>query len=135
MAAGPSNAEKPIDKRLASVLPGWGLHVVGIAVLFLFAAMFVPKCQRYFEEFELDLPAVTVWIIALSRVVSDYWFLVFPVVALLDGVLAILVALLPSGVSWVRGLWFWGIFLLIGLLLGAGVVSMLLAFVSLINSL
>ncbi|WP_153555175.1 type II secretion system F family protein [Roseimaritima sediminicola] len=48
---------------------------VAIAILIFIMVFIVPTFQEMFEEFELDLPAPTVLLIAISEYLAQYWFL------------------------------------------------------------
>lgn len=122
-------------KRPFSPLRAWGLHLVAIVVLSMFAVKIVPEFRRYFEQFDLDLPVVTVGIITLSGLAVRYWYLVFPIIILIDGLLIAAVSQLPESASWVRTLWVKGFFWGVGLLLLLGVLALVLPYIDLIRSL
>ncbi|QEG40525.1 type II secretion system F family protein [Roseimaritima ulvae] len=48
---------------------------VAIAILIFIMVFIVPTFQEMFEEFELDLPAPTVLLIAIAEYLKFYWFL------------------------------------------------------------
>lgn len=48
---------------------------VAIAILTFIMVFIVPTFKEMFEEFELDLPAPTVLLIAISNYLADYWWL------------------------------------------------------------
>lgn len=55
---------------------------VMLAIVTFMMIRIVPIFTEMFEEFELRLPAATVMLISVSRFIVNYWFLLFPVIAL-----------------------------------------------------
>lgn len=73
----PSQTELRVVGRLRQI----GFYVVITACIFLFIMSFflikiIPSFQAIFDDFELDLPRITVLMIAISQLLVDYWFLI-----------------------------------------------------------
>lgn len=130
-----SSAEGFKSRRPFSAARAWGFHLIGV---FLFAAFYVKVVSYFrqlFEEFELDLPALTEFVITFSNLMTYRWYLVFPVILAVDGLLAAVMAQLPERLAWVRSLWFWGFFWLIGLAVVWGLFTIALPWLDLVSSL
>ncbi len=90
------------DTRSPSwVMTGIWLALVGGATTMVAAALllYVPEQKKIFDEFGLQLPVLSRWVIRASGVVVGYWFLLVPLVlvALGGGILLLRHALrLPS---------------------------------------
>jgi type IV pilus assembly protein PilC len=55
--------------------------LIAVGILVLIMMKIVPTFKKMFEEFELDLPAVTELLIAMSDYVVQYWFLLIAIPA------------------------------------------------------
>ncbi len=49
--------------------------LVAVAILALIMAFIVPQFKKMFEDFEVELPAITQLLIAISDYVTQYWFM------------------------------------------------------------
>jgi type IV pilus assembly protein PilC len=72
---------------------GWPLFLLGVLALLMMMLMIfvIPAFKEVFSSFGADLPAPTLFIIAISEIFVDYWWLIF----------ALLVAV-PFGIAWLR---------------------------------
>jgi len=50
--------------------------LVAVAILFFIMYYIVPKFTKIFEEFGVELPDVTKWLITISNWTVDYWYLI-----------------------------------------------------------
>jgi type II secretory pathway component PulF len=74
------NHPTPAELRVVGRLRQIGFYVAITVAIFLFIMSFfmikiIPSFQAIFDDFELDLPHITVVMIAISQLLSDYWFL------------------------------------------------------------
>lgn len=113
----------------------WFIHgVVSLALLLVFVLV-VPRFLHLFEEFGVDLPAMTVAVVTLSRGSVKFWFLFVFAFLFIDTVIAIAVSFLPQRLQWVTRLWFWGYLLLAILLLLITGISLAIPYMNLMTNL
>jgi type IV pilus assembly protein PilC len=74
-------------------------HFVAIAVVTVVMIRVVPEFLNLFEDYEVELPNVTIWVLQLSFAFVSYWYLL--VLALpIDGVVYFLLRRTPAKVNW-----------------------------------
>jgi hypothetical protein len=98
------------------------IHAVLAFVLFFGLLFWVPRYEKIFNDFNMQLPAMTKALIATSRWLGDYWYVViFPVGLLFAAGLWILSRLCRFPRSRRLGLhWLWFIVVTLLLLLASG---------------
>jgi len=107
-----------------------GVHFVVFCLVLFYLVKVVPISTYYFEDMELDLPALTINLITLSDFTVAYWFLMPVFFFLVDVPVLIATSFLQPAQRWIRGCWFVG-WLVVAILLfvaGSVALSMPLAF-------
>lgn len=111
------------------------VHFLLWAVLFFAALFVVPRYVQRFEDFDTDLPRITVLVIDVSWLVQGYWY-----AALLLGLVALVLDWLVLSslgkLGWIRVMIVGVLFALPPLLLGAiGFLAIRLAWLKLVEDL
>ena len=60
------------------------VHGLALVVVFGLTVLILPRFVALYQDFGAALPQVTLWAIALERVLANYWFLVLPALLALD---------------------------------------------------
>ncbi len=98
------------------------IHTVLVFVLFLSLILWVPRFDKIFKDFNMALPSSTRWVMAISRWLSEGWYiLIFPAVVLVNLLIVYRLRVSPGsrrlGLHW---LWFYAVIFLV--LLAGGTV-------------
>ena len=101
------------------------IHTLLAFVLFLSMIFWIPRFEKLFKDFSMELPSSTNWVMAVSRWVGSYWYVViFPVGLLFAGNFLILYLLRTKPGSRRLGLyWYWFFAVTLLLLLAGGTVA------------
>ena len=96
----PSKEEAPRKRSLPRLL-GWMAwmllaHLIAGVVLILALVRMVPEFVRLLEDFDAPVPALTEVVIGLSQVVAQYWYLLVPLVFVVDAAVLLGLRLLPG---------------------------------------
>ena len=75
-------------------------HLVAALVFVVFMCKLVPFYAMLFEEWEMELPAVTQLVIYVSHLTAGYWYLMMLAVIVLDGAVLLAMNLSPD---WLAG--------------------------------
>ena len=121
-----SPVENPILRSLGWT--AWMLltHFVAAMVLLAVLLAVVPRIVVIFEDLDAELPAMTVLVINLSRVVPGYWYLALPLGLAVDAALLFGLSRLPAEARWLGTLWASLVWMAALLLLGLIVVAVFL---------
>ena len=94
-------------------------------VLFLSLIVWIPRFEKSFKDFNINLPSPTQWVMAVSGWMLSYWYVViFPLGLLFAGNVLILYLLRSYPGSRRLGLhWYWFIAVTLLLLLAGGTVA------------
>jgi hypothetical protein len=106
------------------------VHAMLAVVLFLSLFVWIARSEKVFKDFNLRLPSSTEWVMAVSRWMLSYWYVViFPVGLLFAGNVLILYLLRSRPGSRRLGLhWCWLIAVTLLLLLASGAVALAIWF-------
>ena len=98
------------------VWTGWMLFthcVVGVLLIAVLVKM-VPEFVTLFQEFDADLPRITVHLITVSHLAIQYWYLFLPVGIGIDAVILFGLSRLPAKTRWLGTLWSTSILVVMG---------------------
>jgi type II secretory pathway component PulF len=100
-------------------------HTLLAFVLFLSLIFWIPRCEKLFKDFNMDLPPLTRWVLAVSWWVGSYWYVGILLLGLLfAGDARILYLLRTRPGSRRLGLyWYWFFAVTLLLLLAGGTVA------------
>lgn len=90
-----------------SVLLGLGaglIHCLTALVLVVVLVACVPRHIQLFDEFDADLPHLTVLVISISELAVNYWYLII-VPLMFDCALLVGLSLAPPAYSWLGRAW------------------------------
>jgi hypothetical protein len=100
-------------------------HFLAAVVVIVALVRMVPEFLRLFQEFDADVPAMTRWVVLLSHVVVQYWYLLVPLVLVIDAAILFGLRLLPGKA---RGLsTAWAVLVLVAAILLLGFIILALA--------
>ena len=101
------------------------IHTLLAFVLFLSLIVWMSRFEKLFKDYNMSLPSSTNWVMAVSRWMRSYWYVViFPVGLLFAGNVLILYLLRTKPGSRRLGLhWYWFIAVTLLLLLASGTVA------------
>jgi hypothetical protein len=100
------------------------IHAVLALVLFLGLLFWIPRHEKIFKDYNMQLPLTTVMLMAISNLVRRLWYVViFPVGLLFAGDVWILSLLRRTG----RWLWSWLWFIGVALLLLVAIATVMIA--------
>jgi type II secretory pathway component PulF len=101
------------------------IHTLLALVLFLSLIFWMPRFEKIVKDFNMTLPSSTLWVMAVSRWLRSYWYVViFPVGLLFAGNFLILYLLRTKPGSRRLGLyWYWFFAGTLLLLLAGGTVA------------
>jgi type II secretory pathway component PulF len=93
-------------RRILAACATFTVHLFVTLVIVTFLAGTVPRYEEIFDDLDVKLPPATQLIIALSRLVANYWYLLVLAFFAIDGPLAIGLQFLPQRMRWLRVCWF-----------------------------
>jgi type II secretory pathway component PulF len=101
------------------------IHTLLAFVLFLSLIVWMSRFEKLFKDYNMSLPSSTNWVMAVSRWMRSYWYVViFPVGLLFAGNVLILYLLRTKPGSRRLGLyWYWFFAVTLLLLLAGGTVA------------
>ena len=103
------------------------VYMVLLASVFLLKV--VPWYTYTFQEFDVDLPQLTRWLVYLSDLTVAYWFLLIPAFLVID----VAVLLLTRG--WPRAIWFAAWLVAALLMFGVGSIALHMPMITLMDGL
>ena len=110
-------------KHSPVVLIGTTIHLGLTACLFLVYVIYIPGVKKYFDEYGLVLPQLTLSLIRLSNWLAEYWWTVAPI-ALLVAIVEYVVLSIAGQKTGFNVSWIVAVALVLALLLGATVYAM-----------
>ncbi len=127
---------KPVNALVPAIL--WAaFHGMLWFVLLVMMLKYVPAYHRIFEDFGVDLPVMSQWVLTWSNLAASYWYLILPLMALLcaaDSMILYALYLRPKAAV-LRCLWL-GVMLLVPLgLMALTVLTVRIPLIRLIQSL
>ncbi len=75
-----SREKKLLGKIKAATIYPIILAVLGVAIMIFLMTFFIPRFSSIFQEFGSSLPALTRFVVAVSRIVGRYWLIIVAVV-------------------------------------------------------
>ena len=131
-----SKQEPPRKTSLARSLAwtAWMLlaHFLAVVVLIVALVRMVPEFLRLFEQFDAPVPTITQLAIGLSHVVVQYWYLLVPLVLVVDAAILFGLRLLPGKAKGLSTVWAVLVLVAVILLLGFIILSVVLPLQALI---
>lgn len=85
--------ENTVGSAVSFTVIALGVHAIFWLPLFLVLLLVVPRFERTFAEFKMQLPFLTEAVLATSRWLNNYWYvllLAFPFLLALDGAIVFL---------------------------------------------
>jgi type II secretory pathway component PulF len=81
-------------------------HFVALLAVSVFLVRIVPFFLAVYEDADVLLPPVTIWVIELSHFFVDYWYLFLLALLFLDAPLLLALNWLPERRRWIARVWF-----------------------------
>ena len=103
-------------RRLTISVIAWTTHAAVTAMLLLVFVVMGRQVRQDVEEFQLDLPEISEPLLALCKLVADFWYVPVAALIVIDGPIAIAVCYLPRKFQWITWVWYAG-FLLVAIAL------------------
>ena len=104
-----SKQEPPRKTSLARSLAwtAWMLlaHFLAAVALIVALVRTVPQFLKLFEDFDAAMPTMTELVIRLSHVVVQYWYLLVPLVLVVDAAVLLGLRLLPGKAKGLSTVW------------------------------
>jgi type II secretory pathway component PulF len=110
-------------------------HFLAVVVLIVALVRMVPEFLRLFKEFDADMPTMTQLVIRLSGIVVQYWYLLVPLVLVVDAAVLFGLRLLPGKAKGLSTAWAVLVLVTAILLLGFIILSLVLPLQALIADL
>ena len=128
--------DQPRSKAMHRAVIFGGIQGVAWIAVCIVLLTFVPKYERIFRDFKLELPPLTISVLMMSHFMFDYWFIAIPLAMLLGASNFGIVYALESSQS-VVGSRIWRILASIAVLVAAAfvILSVVLPLRHLIDSL
>ncbi len=102
----------------------WLTHAFAGVLLFVVLVFIVPIFENHFDEIDADLPTATITLLNLSNILVNFWYLILPVLAIIDAAILFGLSQAPPKLRWLRSMWFNAIMLATIILLSLWMVNL-----------
>lgn len=127
--------ETPVRKPGLSTGAMFLAHLVAALIVVVVLGFVVPRFVRTFAEFEAELPPITVTLVAVSSIVTLWWYLLLPIGLAVDAALLFGLSRLPRSARWLAIAWGIVVLLAAVLLIGLTVAAVIVPLQDLITQL
>lgn len=110
-------------------------HALAILLLFSILIFVVPKCKAIFQDFDVDLPVITLWAVACSHIAVRCCWLLLPLVLVVDASVLLALTRLPPTRTGPATAWFVSVLLVVGLMIIVTVVAIGIPMTDLVDNL
>ena len=125
--------ENTIPRRLPWVMLSF--HVLAILLLFSILMFAVPKCEASLQDFQAEMSVTAQWIVACSHIVVAYWWLMLPIVLVVDASVLLPLTQMQPTQTWPATMWSVFVLLAVGLAILVIVIAIGLPMMKLVENL